>query len=337
VKYTQETIAVSDAVELATVTRGGFVESRHVGTAIVLSPAGDTVVSLGAPDKTILTRSALKPLQSLAMHLAGLELANNEQRAISMASHNGTAEHVAIVKQMLSDGGLSEYDLRCPPAYPIDREAKYAMIRRGTDPKRITMGCSGKHAAMLRTCQVNGWSIADYCDMHHPLQEYISETVQRFSGERPAPITVDGCGVPVLGLSVAGLARAYRRMATADPESPFPVNRISAALLEAGRKHPRLIEGAGSHDTVAMENTSVFAKYGAEGISAMAAPDGTCAVVKLLDGSPRASRPVALSLLAYAGAIPKEDFTSALAQMSLTVSGGGKPVGDIRVSIPELN
>lgn len=274
---THGTFAVSDAVELATVTRGDFVESRHAGTAIVLSPEGDTLVSLGNPDATILTRSALKPLQSLAMHTAGLELDSDRQRALSLASHNGTFEHVEVVREILGD--LDEDLLACPASYPVDHETKYQLIREGVDPQAITMGCSGKHAAMLRTCQINGWDLHTYTDADHPLQQHIFETVQRFSGERPSPVTVDGCGTPVLGLSTAGLARAYRRMATADLNSPFPINRISASLLIAAKKHPQLVEGFGSHDTVVMQHTNVFAKYGAEGISALAAPDGTCVVV----------------------------------------------------------
>ncbi|MGO1434851.1 MAG: asparaginase [Canibacter sp.] len=325
---------MSEAVELATVTRGGFVESRHSGTAIVLSPAGDTMVSLGDPHSTILTRSALKPLQSLAMHLSGLKLDNDRQRALSLASHNGTETHVSVAREIL--GEIPESFLACPAAYPVDRDSKNKMIRAGIAPQAITMGCSGKHAAMLRTCDTNGWDLTNYTDVEHPLQQNILETVQRFSGERPAPVTVDGCGVPTLGLTAVGLARAYRRMATADAASPFPVNRISASLLQAGKRNPDLIEGPRSHDTLVMQHADVFAKYGAEGISAMAAPDGTVVVVKILDGSSRASRPVALSLLAYVGAVSKTEFSAALSKMSLTIAGGGKPIGDIRVSIPAL-
>ena len=34
----------------------------------------------------------------------------------------------------------------------------------------VLMNCSGKHAAMLATCVVNGWDIATYRRPDHPLQ-----------------------------------------------------------------------------------------------------------------------------------------------------------------------
>ena len=331
------TTPLDDAVELAMVTRGDFIESRHAGSAIVLSPSGETLVTLGDPSRTVLTRSAAKPLQSLAMHLNGLQLANQQQRALSLASHTGTAEHLRLVQHMLEDGDLSEHHLGCPPAYPEHEPTLHAMIRECIGPRKIAMTCSGKHAAMLRTCVANHWDIESYLDPDHPLQQAVADTLQRYSGERPMPATIDGCGAPVFGLTLHGLARAYRRLSTADAASPFPVNRLSAQLFAAGRAHPELVEGPGGHDTVAMQTTGVFAKYGAEGISAMAAPDGSVAVVKVLDGSLRAARPIALSLLAYTGAIPKSALATALQRMNLQVRGGAAPVGEVRVSIPALS
>ena len=35
----------------------------------------------------------------------------------------------------------------------------------------LTQNCSGKHAAMLATCVVNGWDTATYRDPEHPLQQ----------------------------------------------------------------------------------------------------------------------------------------------------------------------
>lgn len=331
------TFAVSEAVELAVTTRGGFVESRHAGAAIVLSAEGKTLLSLGNPNATVLTRSSLKPLQSFAMHDAGLELADDMQRALSLASHSGTGAHVAIVQQMLNDAGLAETHLLCPPDLPADVESMHRVLRNGDGANPIYMCCSGKHAAMLATCVTNGWSIADYTHSSHPLQQHIQQTVQRLTGEPVAAVTVDGCGAPVLGLSLTGLARGYRRMATAGADSPFPSNRLMAALLRAGRTYPHLVEGPAGQDTIVMQHAPVFAKFGAEGVCVMAATDGTVAAVKMLDGSSRASRIVTLSLLAYAGAVTKQQFAAAMKALPLEVKGGGRRVGEILVSIPSLS
>ncbi|MBT1035295.1 asparaginase [Canibacter sp. lx-45] len=333
---TEGTCAVSEATQLAVTTRGGFIESRHSGSAIVLSAAGDTLISLGNPGATVLTRSALKPLQVLAMHGAGLELANRRQLAISFASHTGTAEHVEVVREILHDSQLTESHLLCPAALPLDSEARIRAIKHDESASPIQMGCSGKHAAMLATCVAAGWDTADYTHQDHPLQQHILQTVQRLSAENVSCVTVDGCGAPVLGMSLTALARGYRRIANADPNSPFPINRTMALMFEAGRAYPHLIEGSGAQDTIVMQNSAVFAKYGAEGISAMAADDGTIAIVKVLDGSPRASRAVALSLLTYVGSVSKHEFMRTLKALPLAITGGLDRVGEIQVDIPTL-
>ncbi|WP_241095398.1 MULTISPECIES: asparaginase [unclassified Leucobacter] len=327
------TTTISDAEQLAVVIRNGFIESRHAGSAVVLGADGEVKRSLGDPSATIYTRSALKPLQSLAMHAAGLVLADDEERAISLASHSGTPGHVTIVQRMLDAGSLAEDQLLCPADWPMGSDARDALLREGGERRRILMCCSGKHAAMLRTCQVNGWSVDGYVAPEHPLQVAIRETVQRFTGEKPSPVGVDGCGAPVLGLSLLGLAKAYRRMATSEANSPFPLHRTAAQLIGAARAEPWVVEGPGRPDTVVSERLGVFAKFGAEGISVIAAPDGTVAVVKVLDGAARAATIVAIELLAKAGALPADAGDQVRQELRLDVWGGGVPVGRIEATV----
>ncbi len=45
------------------------------------------------------------------------------------------------------------------------------------------MNCSGKHAAMLATCVINGWDPATYRDLDHPLQVALRATVAELAGE----------------------------------------------------------------------------------------------------------------------------------------------------------
>ena len=69
-----QTFSAADAVELALVERSGFVESRHVGVAVVLAPDGTVRDRLGDVDAPVLPRSTLKPLQALAFLAAGAPL-----------------------------------------------------------------------------------------------------------------------------------------------------------------------------------------------------------------------------------------------------------------------
>lgn len=327
----QGTATHAESAALAVVTRGDFVESRHAGSAVVLAPSGDTVISMGAPDAPFFTRSALKPVQSLAMHANGLQLANDAERALSLASHDGLKRHAEVVWRMLSSAGITDKALLCPPSWPSNASEARRHASRGGSRERMLHCCSGKHAAMLRTCLVNDWDLATYLSPDHPLQVAITDTVQRFSGEVPY-VSVDGCGAPTHAISLSGLARAVRRMATSDAGSPFPLHRSAYELLRSARAEGWAVCGPGTGDTVLIESLGVFSKLGAEGSIVVATPDGYVVVVKTLDGSQRPLHLIAGELLVRAGAISEEAFEQVIPSLNIRTSGGGAPVGEIRVA-----
>lgn len=328
-----ETFPAPEAAELAVVERGGFVESRHIGSAIVLSPDGEVVASHGDPSALILPRSSLKPLQAVASVTAGAAL-TGEYLALSTASHNGTDRHANAVRGMLADIGLSEDDLRCPPAWPSDSATRHEMARDRAEQARIRHNCSGKHAAMLTACRVNGWDTDSYLDPAHPLQTHTVEVIERLTGEKVRGTVVDGCGAPVHAMSLAALARGVHRIAQGSESSPFAMHRVGAALVRAVRDHGWAVEGPGGDDTASIERFGVFSKKGAEGVQVMVAPSGTTVALKMLDGSNRAGSLVALALLARAGSLEVQDVARAAAQRpGLRILGGGEPVGIIRASV----
>lgn len=324
-----ETLTVQDAVELAVVERSGFVESRHAGAAVVLSPDGDVVARHGNADALILPRSSLKPLQAVACITAGAVL-EGEQLAMSTASHTGTDRHASVVRDMLTEGGLTEDHLGCPPAWPSDSGTRDELVREHGQESRVRMNCSGKHAAMLRACVATGWATDGYLDPGHPLQAHIREVVERLSGEKIAHTAIDGCGAPVHALTLTGLARAIHRIGTASDRSPFALHRVAGSLVRAVRENPWTIEGPGRPDTIAIEKLGVFTKGGAEGVMVMVAPNGTTVALKMLDGAARASTIVAATLLARAGALAEADVAALGAALPLAVLGGGGVVGSVR-------
>jgi L-asparaginase II len=326
------TFPVTDSVELAVVERSGFIESRHAGSAIVLTPEGEVLRSLGDVRTPVFPRSALKPFQAVAVMTSGVVL-RGEDAAIAMASHSGTAAHVALVKGLLDRVGLSDSALGCPPALPGDRAAREQLLRAGGSAERVFMTCSGKHAAMLLACVQNGWPLESYLSPEHPLQKKILDVLERLTGERPAASAVDGCGAPVHAISLTGLARGVQKITTSQTGSPFALYREAAELTEAARAHPWAVAGPGQPDTVAIERLGVFAKFGAEGVMVMTAPNGTSVALKVLDGSSRASTIVALRLLADAKALDHDDVDLARAELDLWVMGGDRPVGEIRATV----
>ncbi|GAA3644803.1 asparaginase [Microbacterium marinilacus] len=327
-----ETFGVQDAVELAVVERGGFVESRHAGSAVVLSPAGEVVSALGDPEALVLPRSSLKPLQAVAVVTAGAPL-EGERLAMATASHAGTDRHVGVVRDILSAAGLTDDALACPAAWPSDAATRDAMVSDHLGPSPVRHNCSGKHASMLAACVATGWDVHGYLDPSHPLQQHIREVVERLTGEKIAATVVDGCGAPVHALTLAGLARGVHRVGTSSERSPFALHRVAGALVRTVRENPWVIDGPGRSDTFAIERFGVFSKLGAEGVQVMVAPDGTTVALKTLDGSLRAAPLVALTLLARAGALVESDVADAASHALFSVQGGGREVGRIRATV----
>ncbi len=322
---------VQSAVELAVVDRNGFVESRHIGAAVVLSPEGDVVAAHGDIGALVLPRSSMKPMQAIGSITAGASLAG-EALAVSTASHVGTDRHAALVSDMLTEGGFSTDDLECPPAWPSDSAARDGMIRRGEQMSRLRMNCSGKHAAMLLACRASGWDPRGYTDPTHPLQVHIREVTERLVGEKLQHTAIDGCGAPVYAMTLHGLARGVHRLGTASARSPFALYRTSGELVRAVRENPWAVEGPGRPDTIAVESLGVFSKYGAEGVMTMVAPNGTTVASKTLDGSTRVGTILAATLLHRAGAVTDDQLTAVTELLPLDVLGGGHPVGRVRVT-----
>ncbi|MDW6058291.1 asparaginase [Streptomyces sp. FXJ1.4098] len=203
---------------LVQVIRGGLVEGVHHGSAVVLAADGQVLGQAGDPDAAFYPRSALKPVQAVAMLRAGLPL-DGELLALTAASHSGQQRHLAGARRILAQGQLAEDLLRNVPDLPYGAPEREAWLRAGYGPSRLAQNCSGKHAAMLLAAQLRDWPLEGYLDPAHPLQQLIAETVEDLTGQRIAQVTVDGCGAPLFAVSPRGLARALARIATA-PRTP---------------------------------------------------------------------------------------------------------------------
>ena len=198
---------------IAIARRSGFDECIHFGSVVALGADGSRRV-LGRRPRRLhcYPRSSLKPLQAEAMLGAGLDLPP-DLLALVCASHDGTPSHVAGVRRILAGAGLDETALGNTPDLPIEPMAAADVLRAGGERKAVQMNCSGKHAGMLATCVVNGWSTSDYLDQTHPLQRAITATIEELAGD-VAHVGVDGCGAPAHVLSLRGLASAFATIAS---------------------------------------------------------------------------------------------------------------------------
>ncbi|MBW1603368.1 asparaginase [Streptomyces sp. JJ66] len=307
---------------LAEVVRSGFVEGHHRGSLVVLDADGAVEWALGDVAAPVFPRSSNKPFQAVACLRAGAPLAG-ERLALAAASHSGEAIHRELAAKVLAEHGFTEDALQCPPDLPLDPEEAEAYLAAGHARARLTMNCSGKHAAMLAACRAAGWSTDDYLDPGHPYQRLVADALAGAAGEPVAATGTDGCGAPLLAVSLTGLARAFRALVTAPQGTP------QRRVADAMRAHPEYVAGTRRHDTWLMrEVPGTLAKMGAEAVQAVALPDGRALAFKLDDGGTRALGPV------LARALERVGVTSpVLARIGAhPLLGGGVPVGEVRAA-----
>ena len=314
---------------LARVTRGPLVESVHTGHLVVVRPGGEVRLSVGEPDAVVWGRSCLKPLQAVGLVEAGLDL-DPRGLALASASHSGEPAHLAVVRDVLADHGLTEADLASTPDVPLGAEAADAWRAAGGGPTSLTQNCSGKHAAMLATCVRAGWPTAGYLDPGHPVQRAAVAAVERLTGVPAEHAAVDGCGAALPSTTLRGLARAFGRLAAAPAGTP------EARVADAVRAHPALVGGTGRDVTDLLRAVpGLVAKDGAEGVYAAGLPDGTGIAVKVADGAARPRAAVVAAALTHVltadggpGAVP-----AALGDVGrVVVLGHGTPVGELVVA-----
>ena len=300
---------------LLEVVRNEMVESIHAGHLLILGKDGAPILELGDLNSPIYPRSAVKSIQASAMVRAGLKVSPKEL-ALICASHAGSSEHLDVARSILSVVGLDESALKNTPDKPLGAVERAAWGDKA--PTSLAANCSGKHAGMVATCKANGWDLASYKEVTHPLQLAIRDEFEKLSGEAITKVGVDGCGAPLFTISLAGLAKALRNlMLSSDP--------VHQEVVDACRANPVMVSGAGRLPTVLMERVDgLFVKDGAEGVMVIGTRSGEVVVWKMSDGSQRGAMTLALASLSHLGI--KLDIERE------TVLGGGEVVGEIRAS-----
>jgi len=287
---------MTDYELLAVTRRSDLIESQHFGAVVGLERDGSIAFSVGNPKVIVYPRSSMKPLQATAMVTVGLDLPP-QLLALVCASHDGRPEHLAAAREILQRAGLDESVLGNTHDYPLDEAEHEQAIRDGKQRTPIQMNCSGKHSGMLATCVAAGWKHdQSYLSPDHPLQRHITTEIPSLAGEPAAHIGVDGCGAPAHAMSLVGLARAFRAVATAQPGTA--AHRVAQAMT----LHPEMVGGPTRDVTRLMQGVpGLVAKDGAEAVFAVGLPDGRAVALKVSDGANRARPPVMHAALTRLG------------------------------------
>jgi L-asparaginase II len=286
---------------------------------VVVDAAGAVIRSWGDPEAVFYMRSAAKPFQAAVSQANGAAL-SLRQLAVAASSHSGEPVHTAIVSGMLTEVGLGPEHLLCPADWPMHPPA----ARREQSAQPLTHNCSGKHAAMLRACVASGWPL-DYTRADHPLQERVYELTADVTGVDPSPIGVDGCGVPTLRTTTAGLGRAFARLA-ADP--------ALAEVALAMHRYPYLTAGTGREESAIAVAANAAVKGGAKGCLGVAVLGQYGLAAKSDDGLNSPAAIAVIEAMAGLGLVTSAMDAALAEQRQPVVLGGGRPVGRYEPALP---
>jgi L-asparaginase II len=285
--------------------RGSRVESVHRGAVAVMDADGRTVFALGDADAPVFPRSAVKPLQALALVESGAAAAfgyGARELALAQASHGGEPAHVQGVAAMLAAAGLDASALQCGAHPPAHAPSAAALVKAGAVPGPIHNNCSGKHAGFLATSRHRGWPTDGYVAAGHPVQAMVRGMLADLTGVplEAEQAAIDGCSVPTYPLPLRSLALAFARFGSGAGLSPERV-RAARALFAAAVEAPFHIAGTDRFcsQAIAALAGQALIKTGAEGVFCGTLPArGLGIAIKCDDGASRAAQAMMAATLA---------------------------------------
>jgi L-asparaginase II len=330
---------------LVEVRRGGITESRHRGHIVGVLPDGETVALLGMPETVTYLRSSAKPHQAIPLIASGAADRfgfDEREIALACASHSGEAVHVEVAGSMLNKIGLGPDALKCGVHEPFSLEAADELRAKGEAPSVLHNNCSGKHAGMLALALHLGAPIETYHQSENPVQLAIGKVVSQFSGIDILDIAigVDGCGVPVFGITVKAMALMYARLVSPPAEFDEQTRNACARIVAAMMAYPELIGGTKDRlDTEIMEAAKgrLVSKVGAEGVYTVGIlpspewPKGLGLAFKIEDGDDKRARPVVVIESLRQLGILKDESLEAVARYAFfpVLNRAGDVVGEV--------
>ncbi|HKP46169.1 MAG TPA: asparaginase [Pyrinomonadaceae bacterium] len=339
-------LEVPAAEPLVEVTRGAITESRHRGHVIAVEPNGRIVAQLGAPETVTFLRSSAKPHQAIPLITSGAADHfgfSESEVALACASHSGEPIHTKLAASMLRKIGLGPEALKCGIHEPFSPEETAKLRRAGEAPNVLQNNCSGKHAGMLALAVHLGAPVENYYEPGHPVQLAIGRVVSEFAAIPIEDISVgvDGCGVPVFGVTVKAMALMYARLV--NPASNFdePTRAACRRIVEAMTAHPEVIGGTTERlDTEMMRAAGgrLISKVGAEGVYTVGVlpcedwPNGFGLALKIEDGDDHRARPtVVIESLRQLGVLADESLEAVARYAFFPVKNRrGDVVGEVR-------
>ncbi|RYY00004.1 asparaginase, partial [bacterium] len=299
---------MSDAKILTEVSRGNTFEGYHRGWVAVCDNKGNLINGTHKTFPNIFARSSIKSIQALPFLLSGgMETFNFglSELAVICSSHSSEKKHLDIVQKILAEIKLSESDLQCGTHIPYSAKVVKELIKTDKEPTPIYCNCSGKHAAMLGACLLNGWDIKTYMDYNHPLQKEVRKHLGIITGVNIDSLNwgTDGCGLPTYSLPLDKIAKIFSTLVNYQDALPEYYDSFKM-ITKACTTYPDLVAGEDRVDTIVMSATEgkLFSKIGGEAIFGMGLINEKISfAIKIEDGSNRPMLPTIARTLELLG------------------------------------
>ena len=336
------------AEPLVQVRRASLTESRHRGHIVAVEPDGNIVAYLGAPETVTFLRSSAKPFQALPLLTSGAADRfgfTEREVALACASHNGEPIHTELVASMLEKIDLGPDALKCGIHEPYSVKEAERIRSLGQAPNVLQNNCSGKHAGMLACAKHIGAPLENYHQAENPVQIAIADVMSQFCdvAVTDMAVAIDGCGVPVFGITMKAMALAYARLVSPPLDFDKPTRDACARIVRVMTAYPELIGGTSDRlDTEVMRAAPgrVISKVGAEGVYTAGIlpceewPKGLGLALKIEDGDDKRARPtVVVEALRQLGFLRDESLEAVARYAFFPVTNRpGDVVGEVRAS-----
>lgn len=320
---------------LVEVMRGAWVESRHIGAAVVVDTDGRIVFSAGDPDQPVFPRSAVKALLALPLVETGaadrLGLTEAEI-ALACSSHSGEQIHVTAAQSMLAKADRDASCLECGVHWPSYDAATRALAASGGTATALHNNCSGKHSGFICLACDQGIDPIGYSQPDHRTMQTVTAALAETTGTvlDDRNRAVDGCSIPTYAIALRALALSFARFGSGVGMSADRA-KAAARIRAAVAAHPEMVAGTGRFDTRLMTalGPRVFSKTGAEGVFCVAIPErGLGLAVKCDDGAGRAAEVATAALISRL--LDVDQAVMAPFTHPILTNWNGIPVGGLR-------
>ncbi|WP_346888368.1 asparaginase [Clostridium sp. UBA1056] len=271
--------------------RGDILECVHRGYICCVDEYGQVIYSIGDPNFVTYMRSSAKPIQVIPLIKRGLEKKynlSNKEITVMAGSHRAEPFHVNVLESIMKKVKVEEEELICLPTYPLATSAKEEILRQGGEKRRIYHNCSGKHMGILTLCTDMECDKKDYWNINSPAQQEILSHISMISGypREDIKIGTDGCGVPVFGMPMKNLAKAYMTMACPDTIEDELTRNAVIKITKLINENYEMVSGTNLICSLLLMDDNIVAKGGAKGVYCFGLKEERLGFsIKIIDGS----------------------------------------------------